>query len=432
MTRFDRLGPTVLWAALLVFAIVIPVSGLADSLVTPVAAQDASAPARPTGLSAEPSHNSVTLSWDDPGDASITHYEVFRRDRDVHASGEFISITANTGSAETTYTDDTAQPLGRYRYRVKAVNQHGASQWSRFAGAETPGVSVDESQRDAEPVTKTEDSADADPGACPDRNTAPTPVPIAVDAVPIVVASTTDDYFVLYVNHAADGTEVELPVLVKKGAAGTTTLDEHLEPLPVERYRVEKYLIADPADVDGDCVDDITELDDYGNMNPVNFAASIAFSHGTVAIPDHDTFERLPYQGEKVLIDRHLIGLEYVKFFVTRMNSDRPAVYFMNTVTHQYHWSFATSVAFTFRFGMLGEIIYHPNVAVPDGSPGVYRFEFEPSDDYPFREVQNAYEVLAASMPLLENNLAYYPMPTNALPRYHREKEKYDASRVKV
>ena len=217
MTLFDRLRPTVLWAALLVFAIVVPVSGLADSLATPVAAQDASAPARPTGLSAVPSHNSVTLSCDDPGDASITHYEVFRRDRDVHASGEFISITANTGSAETTYTDDRAQPLRRYRYRVKAVNQHGASQWSRFAGAETPEVSVDESQRDAEPVTKTEDSADADPGACPDRNTEPTPVPIAVDVAPIVVASTTDNYFVLYVNHAADGTEVELPVLVKKG-----------------------------------------------------------------------------------------------------------------------------------------------------------------------------------------------------------------------
>ena len=64
-------------------------------------------PARPTGLTLNVSHDLVALTWDDPGDASITHYEVFRRDRDVHASGEFISITANTGSAETTYTDDT-------------------------------------------------------------------------------------------------------------------------------------------------------------------------------------------------------------------------------------------------------------------------------------------------------------------------------------
>ena len=64
-------------------------------------------PARPTGLTLNLSHDLVALTWDDPGDASITHYEVFRRDRDVHASGEFISITANTGSAETSYTDQT-------------------------------------------------------------------------------------------------------------------------------------------------------------------------------------------------------------------------------------------------------------------------------------------------------------------------------------
>ena len=93
---------------------------------------------------------------------------------------------------------------------------------------------------------------------------------MAVDAVPIVVESTTADYFVLYVSHDVDGTEVDLPVLVKRGEAGTTTLEENVEALPAERYRVEKYLIADPADVDGDCIDDITELDDLGTMNPVD------------------------------------------------------------------------------------------------------------------------------------------------------------------
>ena len=90
----------------------------------------------------------------------------------------------------------------------------------------------------------------------------PTPVEVTVGAVPIVVTSTTDDYFVLYVRHDLDGTEVEQPVLVKRGEAGTTTLAENVEALPAERYRVEKYLVADPADVDGDCIDDITELND--------------------------------------------------------------------------------------------------------------------------------------------------------------------------
>ena len=60
----------------------------------------------------------------------------------------------------------------------------------------------------------------------------PTPMEVSVTAVPIVVASTTDDYFVLYVKHDVDGTEVELPVLVKLGETGTTTLAENVRRYP--------------------------------------------------------------------------------------------------------------------------------------------------------------------------------------------------------
>ena len=79
---------------------------------------------------------------------------------------------------------------------------------------------------------------------------------------------------------------MELPVLVKRGEAGTTTLAENVEAMPAERYRVEKYLIADPADIDGDCIDDITELGDPAGMSPLNPAPAIALSDGAVAIPD--------------------------------------------------------------------------------------------------------------------------------------------------
>ena len=67
----------------------------------------------------------------------------------------------------------------------------------------------------------------------------------------------------LYGRHELDAdTTVEIPVAVTLGQAGTTTLAENVSALPKERYRVEKFLIADPADVDGDCIDDITELAD--------------------------------------------------------------------------------------------------------------------------------------------------------------------------
>ena len=259
-----------------------------------------------------------------------------------------------------------------------------------------------------------------------------------MDAVPIVVESTTADYFVLYVRPDLEA-DREIPVSVTLGEDGETTLTDQLSALPVEHYRVEKYPVDDPGDVDLDCIHDIDELADMGTMNPFNRAAPIdpdvanlRLRNGTIAIPDRETFEQLSYQGTDVWIDRHLTNLEFVKFFLILMNTDRPGVYFMNTVMHRCHCYFAAAVAFPSIGVMRGEIVYHPNIVAPDGSLGVYRFEFEPRDAYPFETVQYAYEVLAASMPLLENNLAYYPMPAAALPLYHKERASYDNSRVNV
>ena len=144
----------------------------------------------------------------------------------------------------------------------------------------------------------------------------PTPVAVTVTSVPIVVSSTTDEYFVLYVKHDVDGTEAELPVLVKLGEAGTTTLAENVRGLPRERYRVEKYLISDPADVDGDCVDDIAELNDLGNKNPVNPAANIGLATSATALPDRETVDTLTpdiYGGNL-----------YIKFILFGTDTDRP------------------------------------------------------------------------------------------------------------
>ena len=108
--------------------------------VLPVQGQQSSVPDKPTGVVATATHDSVALAWDDPGDSSITHYQVFRRDRDVHDAGEFVTIEENTGSAAASYTDDTVEPEGSYVYRVKAVNAHGASNWSDYRRADTPAA----------------------------------------------------------------------------------------------------------------------------------------------------------------------------------------------------------------------------------------------------------------------------------------------------
>ena len=99
-------------------------------------------PARPTGLTAEVSHDSVTLTWDDPNDDSITDYVILRRDKDIHEEGTFETVESDTGSAGTTYTDDTVEPEKQYVYRIRAINADGLSEISSWVRADTPADSL--------------------------------------------------------------------------------------------------------------------------------------------------------------------------------------------------------------------------------------------------------------------------------------------------
>ena len=96
-------------------------------------------PARPTGLGASiESGVGVKLTWNDPADATIIGYEILRRDLAVHDSGELETIESDTGSSDTAYTDATVEAGHDYRYRIKAINAHGSSVWSRNAAADVP------------------------------------------------------------------------------------------------------------------------------------------------------------------------------------------------------------------------------------------------------------------------------------------------------
>ena len=97
-------------------------------------------PDKPTGLNATASHNSVTLTWDDPGDDSITGYVILRRVRVNDQGGDFSVLVANTGTDATTYTDDTVAASTTYTYRIMAINEHGASERSRWYHIDTPAA----------------------------------------------------------------------------------------------------------------------------------------------------------------------------------------------------------------------------------------------------------------------------------------------------
>ena len=82
-------------------------------------------PPAPENLTAvENAGGSVTLTWDAPGDDSVTGYQILRREP---AAGEnSVSVyVADTGSAATSFTDTDVAAGTKYVYRVKAINDAG-------------------------------------------------------------------------------------------------------------------------------------------------------------------------------------------------------------------------------------------------------------------------------------------------------------------
>ena len=223
---------------------------------------------------------------------------------------------------------------------------------------------------------------------------AATPTDVAVTAVPIVVASTSGEYFVLYASHDVDGTTVEYPVQMALGLDGTTTLSENVAALAPERYRVERYSVDYPGDVDGDCVDDITEFVNAASMNPVNSAENLHLPDRFAVIPDHRTYERLAYVG--------LGGATHLKYVIAGIDTDRPSVYFQNTKRFRYHSLLSELGDARVR----GDITYHPDLVAPDGSRGLYvnAVVGRPA----LRLWDRVHTLLAASMPVLDDNLVLH------------------------
>ena len=80
-------------------------------------------PARtaPTGVTADASHNSVTLSWTAPSQGTVTGYRVLRGTE----TGNLSPIVQDTGNTSTEYTDSTVAAETTYHYAVLALSQDG-------------------------------------------------------------------------------------------------------------------------------------------------------------------------------------------------------------------------------------------------------------------------------------------------------------------
>ena len=244
---------------------------------------------------------------------------------------------------------------------------------------------------------------------------------VNVTAVPIEVESTTDDYFVLYVLHHLGGTEIQVPVSVTLGVNGTITLSENLEALPKERYVVEKFSVSDPADIDGDCINDITELANPVSMNPKSsHMTPVNITDGAMEIPDWETFDVLSNQS-------------YLKFVISGMETGDPHIYFINSNTHPNHAGFFDSVTITnlTNWVVRGTIFFNVNTTASDGDLGLFTYELYPNNSWPFSATDLAYTMLAANMPIINDNLAQY-IPIFNVEHYQYYADQYNTSRLNV
>ena len=101
-------------------------------------------PAKPAGLITAASYDNVLLSWTDPGDDTITGYQVLRGpDAD-----NLTVLVDDTGSATSSYTDGNVAAETGYAYAVKARNADGLSIQSDPASVTTPAAPPEEEEED--------------------------------------------------------------------------------------------------------------------------------------------------------------------------------------------------------------------------------------------------------------------------------------------
>ena len=113
-------------------------SATRDVTVTVTNVADTPMPGRVTVLTATATdHSTVSLTWQAPGGgATVTGYRILRRA--VASERSFQTLSQDTGTTSTTWTDSGVSSRTRYAYRVRALGEHGAGRFSTLASVITP------------------------------------------------------------------------------------------------------------------------------------------------------------------------------------------------------------------------------------------------------------------------------------------------------
>jgi len=250
--------------------------------------------------------------------------------------------------------------------------------------------------------------------------------------VQLEISSSIDKYYILKVRHSIQS-DYDVLASMTLGAAETTIITEAVSSYPKDHYQILEYPISSPVDSDQDGIDDITEYRNIPKQNPLNAASQIDPSDGTITIDDFANYKRLSITQEFVKFSEFLNGRVHVKYMITDFHGPSPKVYFINSNSYSLHADFASSIGIESLGEQVkkGQVIYHPTSVSPNGSIGTYAFNYSNGKGQDFEVVQKTFELLAANMPVLKNNLSHY-ITANNEDEYERDFNKYQNSRVSI
>ncbi len=219
------------------------------------------------------------------------------------------------------------------------------------------------------------------------------------------IEAQADKYYMLHADHSST---FNWATAMTMGVDGTLVIIDPAGAYPLENYSVTEHDIASPDDYDGDGIDDVTEFNNMPIDAPINFADPVDFIDGSTSIPDAETFLELAAVNN-VGWAPFLDGQLYVKFGILDRDTPEPKVYFINSNTYTIHASFFNAIGATvLGDDSSGEIVFNANDISTNGVIGSYSFNFSFGDAYNFEETQRTYELLAANMPFLQNNMNHF------------------------
>ena len=223
--------------------------------------------------------------------------------------------------------------------------------------------------------------------------------------VQLSIQGSADKYYILEAQH---NTDFEWPASITMGSEGTMVISAPGAAYPLDQYSIWEYDLANPGDIDGDGIDDVTEYNTMPADAPLNYAEAVDIYDGTTSIPDAETFMELAVinnVGWAPFLDDQL----YVKFGILNRDGPNPQVYFINSNTHTVHPSFWAAIgADVIGDDSSGEIVFNPTQINPNGVIGGYSFNFSFGDAYDFEATQRTYQLLIANMPFLQNNMNHF------------------------